>query len=198
MWNDGLLQKKRRGELFVISAPAGAGKTTLAKKLVETFSSVEIVPSLTTRAPRRGEIEGIDYYFVSKEEFDARRERGEFLEEVFIHGAWYATSKVLIEKCRNSGKHAVLIIDTRGALAVQKQTTSVLVFVKPPSFDVLYQRLKERGTESEEDQKKRMEWAKRELLEENRFDFSIVNDTLDRAFDILASIVVSQTHRVEG
>lgn len=198
MWNDELLQKRDKGLLFVISAPAGAGKTTLAKRLVETFSSLVLVPSITTRAPREGEIHGVDYTFVSQEEFEACRMRGEFLEEVFIHGNSYATSRVLIEECRKSGRHVVLVIDTRGALAVQKQEPCVLIFIKPPSIEVLHKRLKGRGSESEEDQKKRLAWADRELLEEDRFDFSVVNDQLDQAFDVVASIVVSQTHRVKG
>ena len=198
MWNDALLQKHRKGLLFVISAPAGAGKTTLVKRLVETFPSLVQVPSITTRPRRAGEIDGVDYCFVPQEEFMARRKRGEFLEDVFIHGHYYATSRALIEGFRDKGRHVILVIDTQGALAVQKQESSVLIFIKPPSLEVLYQRLKFRGTESEEDQTNRLEWAKRELLEEERFDFCVINDRLDRAFDVLASIVVSQTHRVEG
>jgi guanylate kinase len=198
MWNDELLQKCDKGVLFVISAPAGAGKTTLVKQLLKVFPSLAHVPSITTRPRRPGEIDGVDYTFVSPEEFKGRLERGEFLEDVFIHGHHYATSRALVDEIRDKGRHVILVIDTRGALAVQKQEACVLIFIKPPSLEVLNQRLNLRGTESEEDRKKRLEWAKSELMEEERFDFSVVNDRLERAFDVLASIVVSQTHRLKG
>jgi guanylate kinase len=198
MWNDQLLQKGDRGLLFIISAPAGTGKTTLAKRLIETFPSLVLVPSITTRAKRASEQEGIDYVFVNEAKFEEIRNRGEFLEEVFLHGHHYATSKKEIEAFRSKGKHVLLVIDTQGALKIQKQEPSVLIFIRPPSFEVLRERLTMRGTESEADLKRRLEWSARELSVAEQFDFTITNDDLERAFDILASIVVSQTHKQKG
>lgn len=179
----------------MMSAPAGAGKTTLAQKLVATFPNVVQVPSVTTRPMRDGERAGVDYHFVTEEEFSLRKNRGEFLESVELHGFRYGTSKNEIEECRARGTHVVLVIDTRGARALQKQSDPVLIFVKPPSFDVLRDRLVGRGSEDETTVQRRLEWAARELAEESYFVYTIVNDQIDEAFDVLASIIVAECHK---
>lgn len=196
MWNKALLRPMSRGLLFVISAPAGAGKTTLAKRLVKTFSSIAQVPSVTTRPKRAGEVDGADYHFVSKEEFAQREARGEFLEHVELHGNLYATSKQEIEKRRKDGCHVVLVIDTRGALVLKKSLDPILIFIKPPSFEALKERLVGRGSEDEQTLQQRLQWAKREMADEPQFQYSIINDRIDDAFDVLASIVVAESHKI--
>lgn len=195
MWNKELVQSCKRGRVFIISAPAGAGKTTLVKKLLSAFPNVVQAPSLTTRPPRKDEVEGHDYHFVSKEEFLAREAKGELLEHVELHGQLYGTSKREIERLQASGHHVVLVLDTRGALAVRQLLPAVLIFVKPPSLDALRDRLYQRASEDEAMVEKRLVWAKKELADENHFDYSIVNDDLTTAFHLLASIVIAESHK---
>lgn len=197
MWNKDLLRLMSRGLLFVISAPAGAGKTTLAQRLVKTFSGIVQVPSVTTRPKRAGEVNGIDYHFVSKEEFAQREAKGEFLEHIELHENLYATSKKEIETQRESGRHVVLVIDTRGALVLKKMFDPILIFIKPPSFEVLLERLEGRGSEDEQMLQRRLQWAKKEMADEPHFQYSIVNNQIDDAFDVLASIVVAESHRIK-
>ena len=195
MWNKALVPSMPRGRLFIVSAPAGAGKTTLVRRLVTTFPEIARVPSVTTRPIREDEVNGVDYHFVSEEEFAQREERGEFLERIEFQGYRYATSKQEIEQRLSSGQHVVLVIDTRGALFLKKLLDPVLIFVKAP-VEVLKERLMERGSEDEPSIQRRIQWAKRELADESQFQYSIVNDRLDDALDILASIVVAECHKV--
>ena len=196
MWNKDLLRSMSRGLLFVISAPAGAGKTTLAQRLVKTFSGIVQVPSVTTRPKRAGEVDGVDYHFVSEEKFAQREASGEFLEHIELHGNLYATSKREIERQRECGSHVVLVIDTRGALVLKKSLDPILIFIKPPSFEALKERLVGRGSEDEETLQRRLQWAKREMADEPQFQYSIINDRIDDAFDVLASVVVAESHKI--
>lgn len=196
MWNKDLVQRFAHGQLFIVSAPAGSGKTTLVKQLVTTFPSVVQVPTVTTRSQRKDEVEGKDYHFVSRAEFEQKIDRGELLEHIELHGQLYGTLRAEVERARASGYHVVLVIDTRGAIALKKLLNPVLIFIKPPSLEALRDRLVQRGSEDEESLKARLEWAKRELSEEKQFHYSIINDDLKRAFDTLASVFVAETHRV--
>ena len=150
MWNKALVPKGSRGKLFVISAPAGTGKTTLVRRLVKTFPAVVQALSVTTRPMRKGEAEGVDYHFVTKEEFARRAAREEFLEKIEFFGYWYATPQREIEDQRARGRHVIVVIDTRGAMALKGLLDPVLIFVKPPSFEALAERLKKRGSEEEQ------------------------------------------------
>jgi guanylate kinase len=197
MWNETLVRTLPVGKLFVISAPAGAGKTTLANRLVSTFPNVAMAATLTTRAARAGEVPGKDYEFVSKEEFLARQEKGDLLEHIELHENFYGTSSRNVSDLRYAGKHVLLVIDTRGALAIQQLLNPVLIFIKPPSMDVLKERLEGRNSEDESTRQRRLEWAKKELLDEQYFDYSIVNDNIDNAFSVLASIVIAESHRLQ-
>ncbi len=196
MWNKALVQSWKKGMLFIISAPAGAGKTTLVKKLVSTFANVVQAPSLTTRPPRVDEVEGKDYHFVSREEFLKRAEHGELLEHIELHGHLYGTSRKEIERVRSSGCHVVLVLDTRGALALKEVMQSVLIFIKPPSLDALRERLEKRASEDVQSLEVRLSWAKKELFDEKHFHYSILNEDLKMAFDVLASIVVAESHKI--
>jgi guanylate kinase len=196
MWNKDLVQPWLHGQLFILSAPAGAGKTTLVKQLVAAFPSVVQAPSLTTRPPRADERNGIDYHFVSKEEFLKRQEQGDLLEYIELHGHLYGTSRDEIEKARSSGHHVVLVIDTRGAIALKEQMKPVLIFIKPPSFDVLRERLEQRASEDVQSLQLRLSWAQKELADEKHFHYSLINDELKKAFQVLASIVIAESHKV--
>ena len=196
MWNKDLVQTWPHGQLFIISAPAGAGKTTLVKQLVSAFPNVVQAPSLTTR-PRRGdEVEGKDYHFVSKEDFVQREVNGELLEHIELHGYLYGTSRVEIERARSAGHHVILVLDTRGALALQHVMKPVLIFIKPPSIDALRERLVQRASEDQQSLELRLSWAKKELSDEKHFHYSIVNDDLKMAFHVLASIIIAESHKI--
>lgn len=196
MWSNALLTKTSQGKLFILCAPAGAGKTTLLKKILHSFSDVKTSPSFTTRARRADEMDGREYHFVSKEEFLRREADGEFLETIELHGHFYGTSRQAITALLASGNHVLLAIDTRGAFALQKSFNSVLIFLKAPSLSVLRERLEGRGSEDESLVKTRLDWAKKELTEEKHFHYSIVNDSLEDAFSVLASIIIAETHRI--
>ncbi len=185
------------GQLFVMCAPAGTGKTTLAKRLSLALSNVRCVPTVTTRPKRAGEISGEDYIFETKENFNSLLQRGELVEHIELHGHWYGTSKRELEAARKSGKHALLVIDTRGALAIRQLFPCVLIFIKPPSLEALRQRLEGRATEDAESILKRLAWAQGELQDEKYFDYSVVNEDVDLAFQVLSGIIVAESHRVQ-
>jgi guanylate kinase len=188
------------GKLIVISGPSGAGKTTLLKRLyaatpVALLTSV----SATTRAPRPGEADGIDYHFLTKDEFARRRERGEFLEcfEVYHRGDWYGTLKSEVAPRLAAGKWVVLEIDVQGTLAVlDHYPNAVTIFVRPSSLAELERRLRDRGTESEAAIERRLEVARRELASADRYRYQVVNDNVEAALkqlrDILSSLEVER------
>lgn len=187
---------KRRGLLFVLSAPAGTGKTTLVKKLQKECKNIVQSISSTTRAKRHGEVEGEDYFFLTKEKFEERIRQDAFLEYVHLYGDYYGTSREWVEENLSSGKHVFLVIDTQGALKLVDSVACTLIFVHPPSFDELRRRLTGRQTESLEVIEKRLEWAKEEVEKAQFYDYSIVNDDIDIAHQVLKSIVVAEEHRV--
>ncbi|HQU42459.1 MAG: guanylate kinase, partial [Planctomycetia bacterium 21-64-5] len=179
----------------VISGPSGAGKTTLLKRLYAT-TPVPLITSVsaTTRAPRPGEVDGVDYHFLSKEEFARRRERGEFLEcfEVYQRGDWYGTLKSEVTPRLAAGKWVVLEIDVQGTLAVVEQyPKAVTIFVRPSSLAELERRLRERGTESEAALGRRLEVARRELASADRYRFQVINDDVETALKQLREILSS-------
>lgn len=184
------------GQLFVICAPAGAGKTTLAKRLARTLPNVCSVPTVTTRPKRPNEEPGNDYIFVTKDDFEGMLHRHELLEHIELHGYWYGTSKREVDAVRSAGKHAILVIDTRGALAIRKLLSCVLIFITPPSIETLRQRLEGRATEDSETIDKRLAWAERELADEQYFDYSVMNEDVDLAFQVLSGIIAAESHRV--
>jgi guanylate kinase len=186
------------GKVFIISAPAGAGKTTLAKKLVTAFSNVAIAPTLTTRNPREGEIQGEDYFFVTRQEFQSRISHGDLLEYIEMHGELYGTLSQEVDTRRRSGQHVLLVIDTRGALALEKQLDAVLIFIHPPSEKELRSRLTTRNSESDTSLSKRLQWAPHELQESSKFHYQIINDDLEEAFTVLSSIVIAESHRTHN
>lgn len=176
--------------LFVISAPSGTGKTTLVKRLLKEVPRLRLSVSTTTRPPRKGEEEGVDYHFVSLKEFQERRQKGEFIESAEVHGACYGTSQKLLERDEAEGHDTLLDIDTQGALTLKKKLPqAVLIFLMPPSFSDLEERLKKRGTEGESDLKRRLAKAQSEIAEKDHYDYVIINDRLEEAYKALKGLI---------
>lgn len=191
-----LLGNHSHGLLFVLSAPAGTGKTTLVDMLTKEFSCVARSISCTTRAKRANEVDGVDYNFISEEEFEKRVKEGQFLEHVTLFGYRYGTSRRQVEKLRAEGKHVFLVIDTQGALHLMGQVAATFVFILPPSFEELARRLQMRGSENYDTLAKRLHEAEREIATSTAYHYVIVNDDLQTAYEALKSIVVAEEHRI--
>lgn len=186
----------RRGGLIVISAPSGAGKSTLLSRLLKAVENLAYSVSHTTRAPRPGEQHGKDYFFVSVEDFYRMRERGEFLESAHVHGNFYGTSKRYIEEELSRGRDILLDIDVQGASMVnQIMPQAALVFIMPPGYETLSNRLRSRGLDKAEDIEKRLRNATAEVIRFREFHYVIINDDLDQATTALVSIVQSERIR---
>ena len=167
---------------IVLSAPSGAGKTTIARRLVGDLDPFTFAVSATTRAPREGEVDGRDYHFVTRERFDEMIAAEELLEWAEVHGELYGTPRSYVEKAASEGKHVMLDIDVQGALQVQERTADpILIFILPPSVEVLLSRLKRRGTESPEQLRRRLRNARGEIEKAPRFDYLVVNDRIEDA-----------------
>ena len=188
-----MLSDKLKGLLIVISAPSGTGKTTLCHKLLEEFPNVEFSVSYTTRKPRPGEVNGKDYWFVSREEFMKMVEEGDFLEWAEVYGNLYGTSRSQVLKALNQGKDVLLDIDTQGALQVKRNfPDAVLIFILPPSLKELERRLRKRGTDDEETIERRLRVAREEIKRARYYDYLIVNDELEVAYSRLKSIISAE------
>ena len=183
---------KHHGILLVISSPSGAGKTTLAHKLAEQ-EKLEFSVSYTTRAPRQGEREGIDYKFVTEDEFSQMIKRGEFAEWAEVHGNRYGTAVHTVNRALEDGKDYLFDIDYQGGAQIRRQwpDDSVLVFILPPSMAELERRLRRRATDTPEAIERRLAMATRELEHFGEYDFLVVNDNLETALKELSSIYVA-------
>jgi guanylate kinase len=178
------------GNLFIVCAPSGAGKTSLVTALLEREPEIELSISYTTREPRRGETEGRSYHFVPRNDFLAMASRGEFLESAEVHGNLYGTSQVWISGRRAEGKDIVLEIDWQGAAQVRKlMPDAVQVFILPPSLASLKERLEKRGQDSPEVFARRLDAAREEMRQCGEFDYVIMNQDFARAVDDLSAIV---------
>lgn len=194
---ESLLGKINEGLIFIVSAPAGTGKTTLINKLTQEFPSIIASISFTTRKPREREVSGVDYHFLSEAEFEAKIAAGDFLEYVKLYDSHYGTSRLWIKEQQQKGKHVVLVIDTQGALLLKEKIAATSIFIRPPSLEVLRERLVLRQTESLEVIEKRLEWAEKELDASVNYDYQLVNDDLEIAYQVLRSIFIAESHRVK-
>ncbi|MGD9946234.1 MAG: guanylate kinase [Burkholderiaceae bacterium] len=178
------------GSLFVVAAPSGAGKTSLVRALLEDDPLTQLSVSFTTRAPRPGEVDGRDYVFVTRQEFEQRRTDGEFLEWAEVHGNLYATSRTWIEQRIASGLDIILEIDWQGAAQVQKlYPEAVGIFIAPPSIEVLRERLLQRGQDSAEVIEARVAAAQAELRQAHRFQYVIINQDFASALAELRAVM---------
>lgn len=181
---------------FTMSAPAGAGKTTLVTMLKEEFpQTFQKTVSLTTRAPRVGEIDGVDYHFVSKDYFKKCLDEGNLLEWVFLFGEYYGTSLLEIDRIHQTGQHCIAVIDVQGALKLHSQLPSISIFISPPSQEELERRLTARKSENEECKEERLRHSFVEMEASDQFDYLVVNDRLDHTLQILKSIFIAEEHR---
>lgn len=186
------------GKLFVISAPSGTGKTTLLKKVVSELPKLRFSVSHTTRKPREGETNSVDYHFVSEEEFLALRDKEGFLESAHVHQNYYGTSKQAVSSLLTQGVDVVLDIDVQGAtiLMKNKNIEASFIFIAPPDLKELERRLITRGSDSEETIKLRMNNAKGELESAAQYDYLIVNNDLREAKQLLASVILAERARL--
>lgn len=185
-----------RGTLFVVSSPSGGGKGTLIRHVLEVVENLSYSVSYTTRAPRPGEVNGREYFFVSRDIFEEMSATGEFLEWACVHGNLYGTAKRQITEETAAGLDIILEVDVQGAASVrQLLMDSVSIFILPPSPDVLRQRLIARGTDTPEELEVRLRNAPEELKQYSAFDYVIINDEIEKAAHQLASIIYAERAR---
>jgi len=187
-----------KGNLFIISSPSGGGKGTLIERVLESTAGISYSVSYSTRKRRPHEVDGVNYNFISKDTFQELIEEDEFLEYAEVHGNFYGTSRSYIEKETGKGNDVILEIDVQGAFIVKERMPEALgVFILPPSFEVLRERLISRSTEDEKDLAVRLRNSKDEVSQYKDFEFIVVNDDLDEAVDDLRSILVSSKLRTD-
>lgn len=186
----------RRGRLFIVSSPSGGGKGTLIRHVLESVPGISNSVSWTTRARRAGEIDGVHYHFVGEDEFREMRERGDFLEWAVVHGNSYGTARSVVEQELSEGHDIILEIDVQGAASVRKATNAVVsVFILPPSFDALRERLQLRGSDDPATMALRLRNACDEVRRYHEFDYVIINDEAERAARQLAAVVYAERAR---
>jgi len=190
--------KHRDGILFVVSAPSGAGKTTLCKGITDSLENLTHSISYTTRTPRPGETDGRDYYFVTADRFRDMVQAGDFAEYAEVHANLYGTSKRVLDDMIREGVDVILDIDTQGARQIKSHfTPAVFVFIMPPSMAILEERLRNRKSDREDEIRKRMRRAVDEIRDYGLYDYIVVNRDFERALSELRSIVVAERCRTK-
>ncbi len=189
---------KKRGLLIVISGPSGAGKGTICKELLEKNDNLLLSVSATTRSPRNGEVDGVNYHFLCKDDFITRIEKNDFLEHAEVYGNYYGTPKSNVDKMLDSGRDVILEIDIQGALKVKENTEEgVFIFILPPSMEELKQRIINRGSETPESLMKRFKSAYKEINFVSKYNYAVVNDEVDIAVEKLEAIILAEKCRVD-
>lgn len=190
-------RKEGRGILFVVSSPSGGGKGTLIQRCLKNVPNLSYSVSFTTRAPRNGEVNGREYFFVTPDKFEEMVAAGEFLEWAHVHGKRYGTSREQVVREISEGRDIILEVDVQGAASVRSlMADSVSIFILPPSFEILRQRLQARGTDSPEELDLRLRNAPTELKDYSAFQYLIVNDDADRAAEQMIAIVQAERARL--
>ncbi len=190
------MRKNKKGILIVVSAPSGCGKSTVLHRLMEQRENLRFSVSATTRAPREGETDGVDYYFVSHEAFQSMVEKHELLEHAEYVGNCYGTPKAPVERQLAEGYDVYLDIDVQGAFQVREQMPETLmIFLMPPSMEELERRLILRGKDSMETIRRRLAEAERECSQRDRFDYVVVNDEVDRAVAEISALIDAQKQK---
>ncbi len=188
----------RKGLLIVVSAPSGAGKTTLCKEISRVLPNLQHSVSYTTRKPRPNETDGVHYFFVTQEKFDKMIKDKEFAEWAVVHGNLYGTSKKQLAEMMDGGIDVILDIDSQGAMQIKENWESgAFIYILPPSFDDLRRRLTERNSDATNEIKKRLENAKKEILHYKRYNYVIINDKFEKALDDLKSIITSERLKID-
>ncbi len=188
--------KGREGLLFVVSAPSGAGKTTLCRAITESLENLTHSISYTTRSPRPGEVDGRDYFFVSEERFRAMAEAGDFAEWAEVHSNLYGTSRRVLEDVIAKGIDVIVDIDTQGATQIKGRfEKAVFIFIMPPSLEILEERLRDRKSDNSNEIAKRMRRARAEIKDYTMYDYIVVNRDFGRALNELRSVVIAERCR---
>jgi len=202
-----MINPEPRPLLIVISAPSGTGKTTLCDRLISEFRTMKYSVSCTTREPRDGEVDGVDYHFISEQTFRDKVNANEFLEHAIVHHHMYGTMRDVVVQGLNNKTDILMDIDVQGADQIRHYINSasssdpirrayVDVFIAPPSLDVLYARLKGRGKDSDHVIERRMQQVEKEIACWRNFNYFIINDRLDTTYDTLRSIIISEHHKL--
>ena len=187
----------KAGLPIIISAPSGTGKTTTCKRLKERFPALKIAISHTTRKIRDGELEGVDYYFISNKEFETKREKSQFLEWALVHREYYGTSFETIEKHRQEGFDILLELDIQGVNSLRKMDfEGVYILLLPPSIEEMAKRLRKRGTETEESIERRIKTGKEEIKSYKKYDYIITNFEVEETVDSILAIVRAEKSSV--
>ncbi len=183
-----------KGKLLVFSAPSGSGKTTLINMLMSEFPELEFSISATTREPRGDEKNGVEYFFLTKDEFEKKIARGDFAEYKTVYGNLYGTLKEYVEDCILKDKNVILDVDVQGGLSIKEifPEDVVMIFIYPPSLEVLRKRLEMRGTDSADTIEKRLKFAKIEMEKMKEYSYNIENDSLDAAYAQLRGILTKE------
>jgi len=192
-----MVEVDRKGILFVVSAPSGAGKTSLCRAVSQRLDHLQFSISYTTRPSRVGEVDGRDYFFINEAAFKKRIDQGDFIEWARVHGHFYGTSQSLLAEWTACGTDVILDIDSQGAMLLkQRPEEGVYIYVLPPSFDALEERLTARGSESPEEMSRRLEKAKDEIKHYKQYRYLIINKVYEEAIDNLKSIILAERVRM--
>ena len=193
-----LPKDKDKGLIIIISAPSGTGKDTISHELTRLCPEVKCVITTTTRPPRVGEVDGVNYFFTSESEFQRKIKNREFFEWAKVHGDYYGTPRKSIEESIEKGTDVLLLIDVQGGLSFKsEEPDSILIFVSPPSEEVMKSRLRGRGTEDEKAIEKRIRTAKKEMAFVKDYDYWVINDVLEEAVEEIISIIIAERRKVK-
>jgi guanylate kinase len=188
----------KEGLLYIVSAPSGAGKTSLCKEVIDILPNLRHSVSYTTRHPRPGEIHGVDYFFISTEEFMRMVEEGEFAESAQVHGNMYGTAIKTLEEYRRNGVDVILDIDCQGARKLKERYDGgVYIFILPPDYQELRRRLNNRNSDSAETIERRLRTAVEEIKESRWYDYVIINEIFEQAVEELKSVLIAERCRTE-